>query len=132
MALAIGLDVGGSTSPSRSEPSLSLDDDGYYWFLHPLWERLRSETGQYIDLYGYAGFAGEDLAALDRILTEARQLVEAQPETWQVHVGTRISPEHRELYCQVQREAMLSMLDRWAVIIARARRLGRPVVCIAD
>jgi hypothetical protein len=58
MALDIGLDVGGSMSPSRSEPSLTLDDDGYYWFLHPLWERLRPETGQYIDLYGYAGFAG--------------------------------------------------------------------------
>jgi hypothetical protein len=132
MALDIGLDDGLSMGPCPSEPSLSLDDDGYYWFLHPLWERLRSETGQYIDLYGYASFASEDLAAVDRVLAEARQLVEAQSETWQVHLGTQTSPEHRELYCQVQREAMLSMLDRWAVIIARARQLGRPVICIGD
>ena len=34
-----------------AEPSLGFEgDDGYYWFLHPLFERLAAETGQYIDL----------------------------------------------------------------------------------
>jgi hypothetical protein len=132
MALDIGVGDGSSMTPDLGEPSLSLNDDGYYWFLHPLWERLQSETGQYIDMYGEASFADEELAALGRVLAEARRLVEAQPRAWSVHVGFQPSPEHRESYCQVQRDAMLALLDRWSAVVARARHLGRPVVCLGD
>ena len=65
--------------PDPDEPSLGLEDDGYYWFLHPLFERLAGETGQYIDLYGDALFAGPDLLALSRMLSEARRLVGPSP-----------------------------------------------------
>jgi hypothetical protein len=132
MAVDIGVGDDSSTTLDPGEPSLSLDYDGYYCFLRPLWERLRSETGQYIDLYGDASFAGEELAALGRALTEARRLVEAQPKAWSVHIGTQMSPEHRELCCQVQKVAMLALLDRLAAVVARARHLGRSVVCLGD
>lgn len=132
MAVDIGVGDGSSLAPASDEPWLCLNDDGYYWFLHPLFERLHAETGQYIDLYGDASFAGERLAALERTLAEARRLVEARPETWSVHVGTEVRPWHRELYRPVEREAMLELLDRWAAVVARARQLGRPVVCFGD
>jgi hypothetical protein len=132
MALDIGVGDGSSLIPVQGEPSLFLEDDGYYWFLHPLFERLAVETGEYIDLYGDASFAGESLAALERALAEARRLVGSQPEEWSVHVGTPLSPKHRKLYRRVEREAMLALLDRWDVVIERARQLGRPVVCFGD
>jgi hypothetical protein len=50
MALDIGIGNGTSLSPVNGELSISLDNDGYYWFLHPLFEDLRAATGQYIDL----------------------------------------------------------------------------------
>ncbi len=56
-----------------------MEDDGYYWFLHPLFVALAEETGQYVDLYGGARFQGQDLDALERALASSRQLIEVQP-----------------------------------------------------
>ncbi len=132
MSLNIGVGDGSSVMPVQGEPSLFLQSDGYYWFLHPLFERLAAETGQHIDLYGDASFAGESLVALERALAEARRLVNSQPEEWSVHVGTQVSPEYRDLYRPVERKAMLALLDRWEIVIERARQLGQPVVCFGD
>ena len=132
MALDIGVGDGASLVPVQGEPALYLDDDGYYWFLHPLFARLQAETGQYIDLYGDAAFAGPELASLKRMLAEARSLAEAQPASWQVHVGTQTAPTCRELYEPVRREALLALLDRWDEVVRRAEELNRPVVCFGD
>src|SRR5262245_12558750 len=114
MAL-IGVGDGSSLTPVPGEPSLILEDDGYYSFLHPWFERLAAETGQYIDLYGDASFAGETLAALERVLAEARHSARSQLQKWSVHVGTQMYPDPRELYGTVERQAMLALLDRWDI-----------------
>jgi hypothetical protein len=131
------LDIGvGDTfyQPSDpNEPSLGFEgDEGYYWFLHPLFERLAAETGQYIDLYGNAMFAGPNLAALGRMLAEARRLVEAQPVSWQVHIGTQFSPTHREVFKAVERAEFLRLLGVWEHAARRAGELGRSVICFGD
>jgi hypothetical protein len=111
-----------------AEPSLGFEgDDGYYWFLHPLFERLAAETGQYIDLYGYARFAGPDLLALSRMLAEARRLVEGQPESWSVQ--TAVAPV---LHRQVTRAEFLRLLSAWERAASRAQELGRAVICFGD
>ncbi len=115
-----------------AEPSLGFEDDGYYWFLHPLFERLADETGQYIDLYGYALFAQADLLALDRMLTDARRLAEAQPASWEVHTGTQVVPMHREVFKPVERAELLRRLAAWERATDRARQLGRAVICFGD
>ena len=113
------------TEPSvGGKPSVSLDDDGYYWFLHPLFEELAAATGQYIDLYGYAAFAGPNLDALEGMLSSARRLVEAQPESWTVDTGTQLPPVHRADF--------LRLLGIWDEALARARQTGRPIVCFGD
>ena len=132
MSLNIGVGDGKSLVPLPGEPSLSLDNDGYYWFLLSLFERLCAETGQMIDLYGDASFAGASLTALERIVAEARTMVLAKPEFWSVHVGTQVQPVRREVYEPVDREAFLALLDRWTHVIVRAEELGRPVVCFGD
>ena len=66
MSLAIGIRDSSSLMPLASEPFLDLDNDGYYWFLSPLFGQLWTETGKYIDFYGHAAFEGESLAALER------------------------------------------------------------------
>jgi len=43
-----------------------MDDAAPYWFMHTLFEKLAAETGQYIDLYGSASFAGARLTALNQ------------------------------------------------------------------
>jgi hypothetical protein len=132
MALDLGIGDGVSLIPQQSEPSLWLESDGYYWFLHPLFEKLRSETGQYIDLYGYASFSGATLSVLERMVAEAVRLVQAQPATWQVHTGTQVRPDHKELYAEVKKDCFLELLNKWQQIIARAKETGKPIVCFGD
>jgi hypothetical protein len=132
MALDIGVGDGSSLVPVQGEPSLWLEDAAPYWFLHPLFERLAAVTGQYIDLYGDASFAGEQLAALKQMLTEARRLAESQPGPWEVHIGTQMSPVHRELYKRLDRGVLLDLIAAWERVVVRAEQLGRPVVCFGD
>ncbi len=132
MALEIGVGDGSSFIPVQLEPSLYLENDALYWFLHPLFERLRVETGQYIDLYGDASFAGDSLQALQQMLAQARALAESQPNSWKVLVGTQIMPVRRELRETLRRETLLDLLSRWERVVARAEELGQPVVCWGD
>src|SRR5262245_51246580 len=132
MALDVGVGDGSSLVPIQGEPLLWLEDDAPYWFLYPLFESLAAQTGQCIDLYGNASFAGEQLAALKGMLTEAQRLAESQPGSWEVHVGTEVSPVHRELYKRLNREVLLNLLATWEHVVARAEQLGRPVVCFGD
>lgn len=135
MSLDIALAKGEGAPRSAAELSVSFDDDengGYYWFLHPLFERLAHSTGQYIDLYGSAEFHGDDLAALDGALSEARQLVLAQPEQWSVQVGTQTGPVRRELFKDVERSKFLALIDGLFDLVTQARSTGRPVVCLGD
>jgi hypothetical protein len=129
--LDIGVGYAVGKPPTATEPGLGLDD-GHYWFLHPLFEELRTATGQYIDLFGDAAFAGPDLDALGRMLSAAQRLVEAQPESWEVHTGTQVLPVHREVYKPVERAEFLQLLGRWEQVLERARQTGRPVVCFGD
>jgi hypothetical protein len=127
MALDIG--VGGKTLYlDDDEPGLALEDDGYYWFLYPLFVELQKATGELIDLYDGATFQGGQLAALGRTLSAARSLVASQPAAWQVNVSVPESP----VYKTVNRDQFMALLDRFDHIVARAKALGRPVVCLGD
>src|SRR5688572_30095064 len=117
MSVDIGIGDGESSCPLPEEPSLWLTSDGYYWFLHPLFEDLHRETGQYIDLYGDAIFVGESLSALEQMLLNARKLVEAHPTSWDVHVGTQLSPEHKELHEVVHQDQFVELLTRWERVV---------------
>ncbi len=130
--LDIGVGNAAGKPPIPIEPILTLDDDGYYWFLHPLFEELRAATGQYIDLYGNATFTGANLDALDGILSAAQRLVELQPECWEVHIGTQVLPVQKEIYKPVKRTEFFRLLGLWEHVLERARQTGHPVVCFGD
>jgi hypothetical protein len=132
MGLDIGIGDGASPIPIEGGPQVCLENDGYYWYLHPLFERLAQETGQYIDLYGDAVFAGEQLAALERILTEAQHQILSEPSEWSVHIGFELAPPHRESRREVYREEMLRLLALWMQVISQAKSSGHSVVCIGD
>ena len=139
MALDIGIGDGVSVRPLASEPSISLEDDGYYWYLHPLFEELRAVTGQYIDLYGDASFSGSMLPALEDTVSRAHDLVERQPASWKVCVGQELVPwekgvrKHLEpRFAVVAKEQFLAILNRWQDVIIRAKKLQCPVVCFGD
>jgi hypothetical protein len=141
VALDIGIGNGSSLCPLATEPQLSLDDDGYYWFLHPFIEELRTTTGQYIDLYGDASFSGEHLVAMKSILARTRELIESQPERWEVCTGsmlipwqqqTRSPPQLKKSFSTVEKQRFLHLLYQWDRVISRAEELKQPIVCFGD
>jgi hypothetical protein len=124
MSLDIGIGENDSFHPLPGEPSLALEDDGYYLFLVPAFTRLWEHTGQAIDPYGDAAFSGRDIRALRRALAEARALVEQKPETWIMTMGTTRQ--------RLKRQRFLELLDQWDRICRRAQRTKRRVVCFGD
>jgi hypothetical protein len=133
MSLWIGVGEPARLWPLEDEPYASLEhNEGYYWFLAPLLEKLYNETGQMIDLYGHAVFEGDEIAALRRMLGAARTLVESQPESSLQHIGRQTHPVHKELYVPVQKSRFLELLDELERIAARAQETGRQVVCVGD
>jgi hypothetical protein len=141
MALDIGVGSGSSFCPVRGEPSLSFESDGYYWFLHPLFEGLRTDTGQFIDLFGDASFAGNEIFALERMLKAAKELVLAQPRSWDVCIGFELDPRQKEtqrdarlkeIFGTVERDHFLDVLSQLNRVVARAKELSRPVICFGD
>jgi hypothetical protein len=128
--LQIGLGTSASPVPHSDQPSLFLDDDGYYWFLHPLFKELADQTGEYIDLYGHSWFAGDNRSALEQMLHQAVALVEAQPESWAVIVGH--SGARGEVYMGVQKIRYQETLGQWLSLCEQARQHDLAVVCFGD
>lgn len=131
MAVDIRVRIGKTLHPDPGS-QMVLNDDGYYWFLHPLFERLRDQCGKYIDLYGDAVFTRDDYPRLRQLLDEAVELAKQQPQSWDVHVGTQLGPTRKELYKPVQREQLLKLIATLGSVIDVAERMGGQVECVGD
>ena len=101
-----------------------LEDDGYYWFLWPLFEQLQRETGQTIDLYGDAIFSGDNFLKLKTTLTQAEKVIETQPKNWDVSVGKQTFPQQKTLYSTVEKSKFQSILNDLQNAVETAQRLG--------
>lgn len=112
--------------------ALSFSDDGYYWFLHPLFEQLRDESGKYLDLYGDALFTRDDYPRLRRLLNEAEGRARRQPQAWKVHVGTQLQPTLKETYRAVERNKLLEMISMLRKMVDVADELGGVIECTGD
>ena len=115
------LDVCYRREDGDHEVVFQLHDNAHYWFLHPWFVRLHKALGKYIDLYGDVELdKGSGLTALVQALAEAKGHAERQPKEWQVHVGTRLRPVHKELYETVRRAELLQVISRFQAVVERA------------
>jgi hypothetical protein len=131
----MGLDIGAfPPGPPKGPPicAVTFENDGYYWFLHGLFEELRNETGLYLDLYGDAMFGTSHFGRLKKLLEQATELVEAQPATWRVNVGTEVHPVERKVFEIVTKEEFRLLLRGFRRVVDEAQRLGGYVQCIGD
>jgi hypothetical protein len=110
-------------------PSLELEDDGYYWFMHPHFETLMAKTGQYVDLYGNAWFYGDNLIAMAETLIEIEHEAKQREEAFDVVTGESV--EGRVLQ-RVDRERLLLLLEEWGKMAAYAQCMEKSVFCFGD
>ena len=125
-------------SPKRDAPGtqwerrLNFDNDGYYWFLHPLFDDIRKECGRYIDLYGDATFGPEELFRLEELLTRAYEMLPPGARRWNVHVGRQTRPEEKELFETVSRPTIEKLLSQFRGAVADAKARGWCVKFVGD
>jgi len=130
----MGVDIRIRTDRSKTQAglSISLSDDGYYWFLHPLFQQLRDESGKYVDLYGDAFFTREDYPRLRRLLDEANEMARRQPSAWEVQVGTQLRPTRKEIYGTVQRDNLFKIITTLRKMVDLADELDGVLECTGD
>lgn len=130
----MGVDIRIRTDRPQAQAGLtiSFNDDGYYWFLHPLFERLRDESGKYVDLYGDTLFTRDDFPRLRRLLDEAVRIAQRQPQAWKVLVGTQLRPTQKEIYRTVERDNLFKIIATLRNMVEVADELGGYLECIGD
>ena len=133
MTLEIGIAADDtSLYSSMATPSVSIDNDGYYWYLHPLFEDLQRQTGQYINLYGNAEFTGTNIKAFIEMLQRAKGLISLQANNWDVHIGTQTEPEKRKLFSAVDKRKFFDLIRQLEKIAEAAETTDCRIVCIGD
>lgn len=129
MGVALGLSNSGPTAEADYTAGVGFEDDGYYWFLYPFFEKAAQQTGQYIDPYGDSVFEPAHLPALLAVLEDAATLAEQQPDVWDVRLGCRGS---EEIYVQVSKSTLQDMLAGFIALVQRAMTARMNVVGWGD
>ena len=136
MSFIIGIGLEGVRWPhigiDMTEPHIIMEDDGYYWFLWPYFERFLTETGEIINPYENAFLTDDQLPFLQNLLHEAAFQIQVQSEFWMVAVGIRFTPEREIVYEAVKRDVFRQLLYDWLQVIERAQALKKPMVCFGD
>jgi hypothetical protein len=117
-------------------PAVSFEPEAYYSFLLPLFEEFAETYGQMIDPYDGAVFDTNALAPVIELVDKAQALISAQPEEFEVYMGTNLGsylePKNEEIYHPVKREEYLAFIDRLRSTVLEAQRTSKPLVFFGD
>jgi len=127
MSLAVGF-----RDDKNIEYKLSFENDGYYWYLHPFFEALKNSTGIYVDLYGDAVFNRGNVNQIETALVNASSSLEAEENYFQVHCGTQVKPEKKEIYNKISKNELKSKLNIIFGIIKHIKEHGGSLVFEGD
>jgi hypothetical protein len=132
MTLDIGILLSEKPLDFDPEGAISFDDDGYFWFLYPIFQEIYTKTGEMIDLYEVTIFKGDNLLLLQEAIEKGLNLVENQPLEWDVHIGTQYYPIQQELYSTVVKQDFLNLLHTFQKLVRRAINNGETLICYGD
>ena len=126
----MGLDIAAfPPGPPTAPPVLAvtLEDDGYFWFLHPHFEA----AGFHLDLYGDSMFGTGELERVKKVLERAAEALESKPATFQVSIGKTVEPVE-EVFLTVTKADFRGLLAGLRRVLEEAERLGGYVECTGD
>ncbi|MCB9748006.1 MAG: hypothetical protein H6755_06335 [Candidatus Omnitrophica bacterium] len=108
------------------------DEEGYYWFLYPLFKELKERTGLSIDLYEDACFQSESFIHLKTLIEKAREMVSVQPDNWDVCTGEQTFPEEKKLYAKLNKKRFNEILDKLDSMIRIAEEEKEQILVCGD
>jgi len=132
MSLEIHVADAATPLAQLSSPSLSLENDGYYWALYPYFSHLSSLTGQGVDLYSDAVFDASILPTFRSALAKARLAYAGGPPTFAVPISMQLKPVRREVTETISRKTLLDLIQSLDALAQNAETLQRHLVFIGD
>jgi len=127
MSLAVAYNIDNDTNYM-----LSFEDDGYYWYMHPYFEKLLEDTGIYIDLYGYAQFNRGNINQIEITINQISSSLINEKQYFNVYCGTQIKPIKKDIYKKVSKVELASKLDVINEIIETIKNNGGNLVFEGD
>ena len=127
MSLDVGIQQG-----DQVNYRMSIEDDGYYWYLHPLFETMHQQIGIYIDLYGDAEFTTGNINQLESIIENATEMIAVEPESWDVCIGTQTHPVKKKLFSKVTKKGFNKRLKTLKEMIAEVRNNSAKLLFVGD
>lgn len=119
----------------RAPLELSLESNGYYWFLYRYFESANLDRRhELIDLYGGASIGGYQLDRLEEELNEALLDIQSRPASWRVLVGwtsESISRETEERKV-VEKGRLIELINKLLSLIAQAKESKLQIVYVGD
>jgi len=110
----------------------SFEPEAYYWFLYPLFEEFQKSSGILIDLYDGARFESYNLQGIKKLFNEGEGLVSEQSDRFEVHVGSQVEPEEKELFETVDKKEFLYFLSELRSAIELSESSGKPLIFFGD
>jgi hypothetical protein len=115
--------------------SLTLNDDGYYWFLYRYFESANlDKQHELIDLYGDAEIDGYQLERLEEELRQAHFDANNRNDSWDVLTswhGSEVSKQ-AEIRKVVEKNKMIELIQRLLDLIEQAKRRKLKLICVGD
>ena len=108
---------------------VSLEENGYYWYMYSFFNDLKAETGQMIGLYNDSYFCGEDLEGLQRKIHDIQKSIGNKTDEWRVEIGKE---KRKPLYNLVEKEEFKSLLEKLLRVIERAKTKNKYLAFIGD
>jgi hypothetical protein len=127
--LAIDISIEGGEGANYQ---MSFDDDGYYWYLHPMFEELRDRTGIYIDLYGDATFNRGNISQLESLINKANDLLKKEPDEWKVQTGFQTHPSKKAIFQKVTKKTFENKLKTLSAMVEAVKNSTAKLVLFGD
>ena len=108
-------------------------NEGYFWYLYQsMFKDIAEQTGQRISLYDLVTFRGDTLATLEQALATARLQVSSEPDAWEVVIGTRIPQLPGEVRQTVDKQQMMTLLDKLEGAVCKAKETDAYLTFFGD
>ncbi|MEM9915909.1 MAG: hypothetical protein AAF911_13190 [Planctomycetota bacterium] len=132
----MGLNIGLAKKPNgaiiETEPSLCLEDDGYFAFIDEHIGDKFIKSDQRLDPYGDAMYVGTQVKDLQKRIQSIHSDASRQPEEWSQKVGDQIYPERKEIRQTLERQILLDLLNIFLNVIDRSIETNLTIVCYGD
>jgi len=97
-----------------------------------MFKDIAEQTGQRISLYDLVTFRGDTLATLEQALATARLQVSSEPDAWEVVIGTRIPQLPGEVRQTVDKQQMMTLLDKLEGAVCKAKETDAYLTFFGD